>query len=38
MSHSAKLVCIRMSKSIILEKLSGILESRMEKKPIPFLT
>lgn len=36
MSHSAKFVWVKTSKSIIFEKLNGILESRIEKKPIPF--
>ena len=36
-SHFAKLVCIKTSKLMMLEKLSGILERRIEYKPRPFL-
>ena len=36
MSHSAKFVWVKTSRSIMFEKLNGILERRMEKKPMPF--
>lgn len=36
-SHSAKFVWVKTSKSIIFEKLSGRLDSKIEKKAIPFL-
>ena len=38
MSHSAKFVCIRTSKSMILLKEIGIEDRRIAKKPIAFWT
>jgi hypothetical protein len=36
MSHSAKLVCIRTSKSIMFEKLIGIVDKSIPRKFIPL--
>ena len=36
MSHSAKFVCVSTSRSMMLLKLSGMDDSRIEKKPMPF--
>jgi hypothetical protein len=33
MSHSAKVVCVSISKSIIFEKLIGTLDNKIEKYP-----
>jgi len=36
MSHSAKLVCISTSRSIMFEKLIGIVDKRIPRKFIPL--
>jgi hypothetical protein len=38
MSHSAKLVCISTSRSIMFEKLIGIVDKRIPRKFIPLYT